>query len=80
MTLGLHDALAAAGCARIVSVSSVGHVGADVDFDDLHFQHRPYDPWIAYGQSKTANILFAVEAARRWIRAHRGGMRGEAER
>ena len=37
-----------------------------VDFDDIHFQARAYDPWIAYGQSKTANVLFAVEATRRW--------------
>ena len=35
-------------------------------FDDLHFAFRPYDPWLAYGQSKTANVLFAVEADRRW--------------
>ncbi|MET0496027.1 MAG: SDR family NAD(P)-dependent oxidoreductase [Actinoplanes sp.] len=66
LALGLHDALAAAGGARIVSVSSVGHVNADVDFSDLGFVRRPYDPFLAYGQSKTANVLFAVEAARRW--------------
>jgi NAD(P)-dependent dehydrogenase (short-subunit alcohol dehydrogenase family) len=66
LTTGLHDALAAAGSARVVVVSSVGHINGDVDFDDLHFKHRPYDPWLAYGQSKTANILFAVEAAKRW--------------
>lgn len=34
--------------------------------DDVNFASRPYDPWRAYGQSKTANVLFAVEAARRW--------------
>lgn len=39
---------------------------ADVDFDDLHFERRGYDPQIAYAQSKTANSLFAVEATRRW--------------
>lgn len=66
LATGLHPALAAAGGARIVSVSSVGHVNSDADFDDIHFTHRPYDPWLAYGQSKTANILFAVEAAKRW--------------
>jgi NAD(P)-dependent dehydrogenase (short-subunit alcohol dehydrogenase family) len=44
----------------------VGHTNSDVCFDDLAFTHRPYDPWLAYGQSKTANILFAVAAARRW--------------
>ena len=35
-------------------------------FDDLHFAFRPYDPSLAYAQSKTANVLFAVEADRRW--------------
>jgi hypothetical protein len=35
-------------------------------FADINFTSRPYDPWLAYGQSKTANILFAVEATRRW--------------
>jgi NAD(P)-dependent dehydrogenase (short-subunit alcohol dehydrogenase family) len=66
LALGLHEALAAADHARIVSVSSVGHINGEIDFDDIDFQHRPYDAWIAYGQSKTANILFAVEATRRW--------------
>jgi NAD(P)-dependent dehydrogenase (short-subunit alcohol dehydrogenase family) len=66
LATGLHDALAAARGARVVSVSSVGHINSDVDFDDLHFERRPYDPWAAYGQSKTANVLFAVEANRRW--------------
>jgi hypothetical protein len=37
-----------------------------VAFEDVHCTNRPYDPWLAYGQSKTANILFAVEATRRW--------------
>ena len=36
-------------------------------FDDIHFGQRPYEPWSAYGQSKTANVLFAVEATRRWL-------------
>ena len=66
LALGLHDALAAAGRARIVSVSSSGHLASPVVFDDIHFDKRPYDPWGAYGQSKTANVLFAVEATRRW--------------
>jgi NAD(P)-dependent dehydrogenase (short-subunit alcohol dehydrogenase family) len=63
--IGLHDALAAEG-ARVVSVSSRGHLFSDVQLADLQFERRPYDPWLAYGQSKTANILFAVEADRRW--------------
>jgi NAD(P)-dependent dehydrogenase (short-subunit alcohol dehydrogenase family) len=63
---GLHSALAAAGDARVVSVSSSGHLLSPVVFDDIHFTQREYDPWAAYGQSKTANVLFAVEATRRW--------------
>ena len=66
LTVGLHDALAAAGGARIVSVSSSGNLFSPVVFDDLHFDFRPYDPFVAYGQSKTADALLAVEATRRW--------------
>jgi NAD(P)-dependent dehydrogenase (short-subunit alcohol dehydrogenase family) len=66
LALGLHDALAAAGNARIVSVSSSGHLRSPVVFDDLNYSFRDYDPFGAYGQSKTANVLFAVEATRRW--------------
>jgi NAD(P)-dependent dehydrogenase (short-subunit alcohol dehydrogenase family) len=67
LTLGLHDALAAAsGGARVVVVSSVGHVNGGIRWNDLNFEREPYDEWAAYSQSKTANILFAVEAARRW--------------
>jgi len=68
LALGLHDALAAAGDARIVSLSSRGHLRSPVVFDDINFSSRPYDRWLAYGQSKTANVLFAVEANRRWSR------------
>jgi NAD(P)-dependent dehydrogenase (short-subunit alcohol dehydrogenase family) len=66
LAVGLHEALAAAGNARIVAVSSSGHLRSPVVFDDLHFAFRAYDPIGAYGQSKTANVLFAVEATRRW--------------
>ncbi|SHN09699.1 SDR family NAD(P)-dependent oxidoreductase [Actinacidiphila paucisporea] len=66
LALGLHAALAEAGSGRIVSVSSVGHINGRVDFEDLHFERRPYDRWAAYGQSKTADVLFAVEASRAW--------------
>jgi NAD(P)-dependent dehydrogenase (short-subunit alcohol dehydrogenase family) len=62
----LHDSLAAAGSARIVSLTSRGHVRSPVVFNDIQFAERAYDPYLAYGQSKTANILFAVEATRRW--------------
>jgi NAD(P)-dependent dehydrogenase (short-subunit alcohol dehydrogenase family) len=66
LVTGLHEALARAGHARVAVVSSVGHVNGEVLFDDPHFTGHPYDPWAAYAQSKTANILFAVEAAKRW--------------
>ena len=63
---GLHGALAAAEQARIVAVSSAAHRLSPVVFDDLNFAFRRYDPWLAYGQSKTANVLFAVGATARW--------------
>ncbi|MEV7158376.1 SDR family NAD(P)-dependent oxidoreductase [Streptomyces misionensis] len=66
LATGLHDALAAAGDARVVVVSSTGHQRSPIVWDDIDFAFRPYDPWLAYGQSKTANVLFAVEATRRW--------------
>lgn len=66
LAVGLHDALAAAQGARIVSLSSRGHLRSPVLFDELNFSHTPYEPFVAYGQSKTANVLFAVEATRRW--------------
>jgi NAD(P)-dependent dehydrogenase (short-subunit alcohol dehydrogenase family) len=67
LAVGLHDELAAAGeGARIVSLSSRGHLRSPVIFEDINFASRPYDPMLAYGQSKTANVLFAVEASRRW--------------
>lgn len=66
LALGLHDALVAAGGARIVSVSSSAHLRSPVVFDDIDYAFRDYDPFGAYGQSKTANVLFAVEATRRW--------------
>ena len=66
LAVGLHAALAAAEGARIVSVSSSGNLFAPVFFDDLHFDFMPYDPLLAYGQSKSACALLAVEATRRW--------------
>ena len=63
---GLRRALAEAGGARVVSVSSSAHQLSPVVFDDIHFAFRPYEPILAYGQSKTANILFAVEATQKW--------------
>ncbi len=61
----LWPALVKARGARVVSFSSRGHQIAGVDFDDIDFQRRSYDRWVAYGQSKTANVLFAVELDRR---------------
>ncbi|MDT7579802.1 MAG: hypothetical protein QOK35_1066 [Pseudonocardiales bacterium] len=66
LTVGLLPALRAADGARVVSVSSRAHQDSPIVFDDIDFERRPYDPALAYAQSKTANVLFAVEAARRW--------------
>lgn len=70
LALGLHGALRDGaeerGEARVVAVASRAHLDAPVDLDDLAFRRRPYDPVVAYGSSKTANVLFAVGATRRW--------------
>jgi NAD(P)-dependent dehydrogenase (short-subunit alcohol dehydrogenase family) len=66
LTLGLRRQLAAAQGARVVSVSSTGSLFAPVFWDDPHFRFIPYDPLLAYGQSKTACILFSVGIAGRW--------------
>ncbi|MDT3442919.1 MULTISPECIES: SDR family NAD(P)-dependent oxidoreductase [unclassified Pseudofrankia] len=67
LTLGLYAPLAAAG-GRVVSVTSDAHAHARgvVDFDDINFDRRDYNGGLAYAQSKTANVLFAVELNRRW--------------
>ncbi|MFE2821538.1 oxidoreductase [Streptomyces sp. NPDC059271] len=61
----LRPALRAAGGARVVVVSSRGHRFSPVDLDDPNFEHTPYEPFLAYGRSKSANALFAVELDRR---------------
>lgn len=66
LALGMHEAMAEDGSARIVCVSSSGHGSSPIVFNDLFFRRRGYDAGLAYGQSKTANILFAVEASKRW--------------
>ena len=67
LAMGLHGALAAAEQgARIVSVSSRGHLASPVVFEDINFEGREYTPFGAYGQSKTAKVLFAVGATDRW--------------
>ena len=72
---------------RLVNLSSAGHRYADVDLEDPNFEHSPYAEFIAYGRSKTANVLFAVEFDRRHkargVRAtalHPGGIRTELSR
>ena len=50
---------------RVISLSSGGHRFSDVDLSDPNFEYTPYAPFVAYGRSKTANILFAVEFDRR---------------
>ena len=52
--------------ARVVALSSSAHRRSDIVLDDLNYEDRPYDAWEAYGQSKTANALFAVELSRRF--------------
>lgn len=63
---GLHGNLKAAGSSRIVLVGSGANLFSPFVFDDPHFERRPYDPWSAYGQSKTAMGLHAVGVAQRW--------------
>ena len=55
----------AAAPARVVNLSSAGHRFAGMNFDDPNYQQRDYDKWEAYGQSKTANVLFSVGLNRR---------------
>jgi NAD(P)-dependent dehydrogenase (short-subunit alcohol dehydrogenase family) len=66
LVTALYGALAAAGGARVVSLSSNAHLFAPVVLDDVDFRFRPYHPLQAYGESKTATALLAVEADRRW--------------
>jgi NAD(P)-dependent dehydrogenase (short-subunit alcohol dehydrogenase family) len=72
---------------RLVNLSSAGHRFSDVNLDDPNFEHTPYTEFGAYGRSKTANILFAVEFDRRHkangVRAtavHPGGIQTELGR
>jgi NAD(P)-dependent dehydrogenase (short-subunit alcohol dehydrogenase family) len=73
--------------ARLVNLASSGHRFSDVDLEDPNFDHTPYAEFVAYGRSKTANILFAVEFDRRHkadgVRAaavHPGGIQTELGR
>jgi NAD(P)-dependent dehydrogenase (short-subunit alcohol dehydrogenase family) len=66
LTVGLLPALRAAEGARIVALSSRAHLNSPVVLEDIDFERRDYDPALAYAQSKTANVLFAVAATDRW--------------
>ena len=66
LTLGLHRHLARTGGARVVSVSSTGSLFGPILWDDPHFRFIPYDPLLAYPQSKTACILLSVSIAELW--------------
>jgi NAD(P)-dependent dehydrogenase (short-subunit alcohol dehydrogenase family) len=61
----LVPALIAGAPARVVNLSSGGHRSSDILWDDPNFERHPYDKMTAYGQSKTANVLFSVELDRR---------------
>jgi NAD(P)-dependent dehydrogenase (short-subunit alcohol dehydrogenase family) len=72
---------------RLVNLSSAGHRYSDVDLDDPNFDRAPCDPWVAYGRSKSANVLFAVEFDRRHrasgvaaTAVHPGGIQTELSR
>jgi len=87
MTLGLWPALRKSGHARVVAVSSIGHMAGGIDFSDLNFRTRVFEKNLAYGQSKTAVALFALEmdklAKKYGIRAfsvHPGGVMSELGR
>ncbi|MEX2132466.1 MAG: oxidoreductase, partial [Pseudohongiellaceae bacterium] len=60
LTSALMPLLLNAGGARVVCLSSIGHRRSDILWNDIHFASAPYDKWTAYGQSKTANALFAL--------------------
>jgi NAD(P)-dependent dehydrogenase (short-subunit alcohol dehydrogenase family) len=87
LTQLLAELLVASAPARVVVLTSAGHRMGDLDLDDVNFDHRPYDPFEAYGAAKTANVLHAVEFDRRYrdrgVRAfavHPGGIHTELGR
>lgn len=87
LTARLMPQLLAAKGSRVINLSSAGHGFGGVDMADPNFEHRPYTGFLAYGQSKTANILFSMELDRRFasqgVRAaavHPGGIRTELGR
>jgi NAD(P)-dependent dehydrogenase (short-subunit alcohol dehydrogenase family) len=66
LAVGLRDALGKAESPRVVVLSSGAQLRAGFDFEDPQFEWRPYDPFVAYAQSKTADVLLAVGISRRW--------------
>ncbi len=87
LTVLLLPALRAGAPSRVVALTSSGHRISDVSLDDWNFEHTTYEPWTAYGRSKTANALFALELDRReaanGVRAfsvHPGGIQTELGR
>ena len=66
LTARLHPAVMAGDAPRVVNLSSAGHARSDVDLDDINFENSDYDPWVAYGRSKTANVLFSKGLADRF--------------
>jgi NAD(P)-dependent dehydrogenase (short-subunit alcohol dehydrogenase family) len=87
MTARIWLLLKAAGKARVVALSSIGHARCGVDLDDPHFERRDYDKWSAYGQAKSANALFALHldmlGAPHGVRAfslHPGGIKTPLQR
>jgi len=75
LTIGLLPALKQAAkltgkYSRVINLSSTGHVMSNVDFNDVNFKHKEYDEFVAYGQSKTANMLFSISFTKRY--AHEG--------
>ncbi|WP_411093572.1 SDR family NAD(P)-dependent oxidoreductase [Streptomyces sp. 049-1] len=68
LATGLRTALQAAEEPRVVLVSSGAQLRAGFDFDDPQFEQRPYDPFVAYAQSKSADVLLAVGISRKWAK------------
>ena len=67
LTKELMDSMAENDNAKFVSLSSSAHSLTGILWDDIHFQNNPYDKWMAYGQSKTASSLIAIEFHRRMV-------------
>jgi len=87
LTARLWPALKAAGNARVVSLSSIGHRIAPPDLDDPNFETTPYHKWVAYGRAKSANALFAIGLDKRGVAhnvrafaVHPGGIMTDLQR